>query len=163
VASVGTGGAADVALLAGGAEVLGDVAMGVHIDALAANTGAVVTHEDGASWSDVSNSALSVASDGVGGEIEDQGAGIVFGAGSGLETTAFNDGLKYDLSIPAAAPDAPDVTSGLDVSAGSVQGLQGLPATPVQGAGGAGVLQPAVSVPSPAVVNIQHVALEGNL
>jgi hypothetical protein len=50
--------------------------------------------------------------------------------------------------------------SGLQVTTGSVQGLQGLPAAPaVQPAGGASVLQPAVSVASPAVVNIQHVAL----
>ena len=161
VASVGTGGAADVAI-AGAVETAGDVALVAHSEAVVANTGAVVSHEDGASWSDVSNSALSVASDVAGGKIDDTSAksvSIVFDTGSGLETTAFDEGLKHELSIPEAAPDTPDVTSGLEVSAGSVQGLQGLPVIPVQAAGGAGVLQPAVSVPSPAVVNIQHVTL----
>jgi len=53
------------------------------------------------------------------------------------------------------------VVSGLQVTADGVQGLQGLPVTPaaVQPAGGAGVLQPAVSVASPAVVNIQQVTI----
>ena len=97
--SVGTGGAADVALV-GAAEGLGEVAIGTHIDALLANTGAVVSHEDGASWSDVGTSVLSVASDAedhaLAGEIIDDGGGvidveaghIVFGVVSGIgETT----------------------------------------------------------------------------
>ena len=165
VATVGTGGAADIALAGAAgaldaADDLGVVTMAAHIDALGANTGAVVSHEDGASWSDVSNSALSVVSDEGGDLIDDQASSIAFGVGSGLETTAFGDGLKYDLSIPEAAPAAPDVVSGLHVTADAVQGLQGLPVAPaLQVAGGASVLQPAVSVPSPAVVNIQHVAL----
>jgi uncharacterized protein YukE len=160
VASVGTGGAADVAFLAGGAEVLGDVAMGAHIDALAANTGAVVSHENGASWSDVSNSALSVVSDEGGNLIEDPASNIVFSAGSGLEGTAAGD-ITHDLTVPPVSPDAPDVVSGLQVTVGSVQGLQGLPVAPAPSAatGSAGVLQPAVSVPSPAVVSIQHVTI----
>jgi uncharacterized protein YukE len=167
IASVGTGGLADVALAGAftavdAADGLGVVAMASHIDALGANTGAVVSHEDGASWSDVSNSALSVASDVAGSEIEDHspiGASIVFDASSSLETTAFDAGIRYDLSIPQPAAGAPGVVSGLNVTAGAVQGLQGLPVSAGQAAGGAGVLQPAVSVSSPAVVNIQHVAL----
>jgi hypothetical protein len=156
--SIGTGGTAD--FLFAGAEVAGDVAMGAHIDALGANTGAVLSHEDGASWSDVSNSALSVVSDEGGDLIKDPASGVVFSVGSGLESTAFNDGITHELSVPAAAPDAPDVVSGLQVTTDAVQGLQGLPVAPVvQPAGGASVLQPAVSVSSPAVVNIQHVAL----
>jgi uncharacterized protein YukE len=158
--TVATGGTADVLLgVAGG---LGDVAMGVHIDALGANTAAVLSHEDDASWSEVSVSALDVVSDYAGGKIgdDDPAAGDVFGVGSGLEITAFGDGLTHDLSIPPAAPDAPDVVSGLQVTTDAVQGLQGLPVTPaVQPAGEAGVLQPAVSVPSPAVVNIQQVTI----
>ncbi len=169
--TVGTGGTGDVALvgLAGtlgtASDVLGDVAMGAHIDALGANTGAVLSHENDASWSDVSQSALSVASD-YGGDVIDDDTpgdpvpGIVFGFGSGLETTPFNNGITHELSVPAAAPEAPDVVSGLQMTTGAVQGLQGLPVAPaIQGAGGASVLQPAVSVASPAVVNIQHVAL----
>lgn len=157
--SVATGGTADV--LFGVADGLGDVAMAAHIDALGANTGAVLSHEDDASWIDVSDSALAVVSDYSGDQIEDHAAGIVFGVGSGLETDAFHDGITYDLSIPNAAPDAPDVVSGLQVTTDAVQGLQGLPVTPaaVQPAGGAGVLQPAVSVASPAVVNIQQVTI----
>ena len=79
---------------------------------------------------------------------------------AGVDTTALSDGIKNVLSIPHAAPAAPDVVTGLQVTTDSVQGLQGLPVAPsLQAAGGASILQPAVSVPSPAVVNIQHVAL----
>lgn len=163
VFSVGTAGLGDVALagvLGGVADGLGVVSMAAHIDALGADTGAVVSGEEGASWSEVGISALSVVSDEGGNLIGDGAPGIVYGVGGGLETTAFDDGITHELSVPAAAPDAPDVVSGLQVTTGSVQGLQGLPAAPaVQPAGGASVLQPAVSVASPAVVNIQHVAL----
>jgi hypothetical protein len=164
--TVATAGAGDAALvgaagaLDGVADGLSAVAMGAHIDAFGANTGAVLSHEDDASWVDVSDSALAVVSDYGGGQIEDDATGIVFGVGSGLETDAFHDGITYDLSIPNATPDAPDVVSGLQVTTDAVQGLQGLPVTPaVQPPGGAGVLQPAVSVASPAVVNIQQVTI----
>ena len=161
--TVGTGGAADVviagALSAG--EVAGDVAVGAHIDALGANTGAVISHEDDASWSEVGTSALSVTAD-AGGEFidDDPISQTLYGVGSGLEVTAFSDVIS-EHNIPEAPAGAPDVVSGLQMTAGAVQGLQGLPDTPaVLGAGGsASVLQPAASVPSPAVVNIQHVTL----
>ena len=161
--SVGTAGLGDVALagvLGGVADGLGVVSMASHIDALSADTGAVVSNEEDASWSDVGISALSVVSDEGGNLVGDGAPGIVFGVGSGLETTAFDGGVTHELSVPAAAPDAPDVVSGLEVTTGAVQGLQGLPRAPaVQPAGGPGVLQPAASVASPAVVNIQHVAV----
>jgi uncharacterized protein YukE len=158
VASVGTGGAADVAFAA--ASSVGDVAGDIGIAALDANIAAVLTHEDGASWSDVSTSALSVVSDEIGDQIEDPVSSLIFGVVGGVDITALGDGLKYVLSIPQVAPAAPDVVSGLQVTTDSVQGLQGLPVGPsLQAAGSVSVLQPAVSVPSPAVVNIQHVAL----
>ncbi len=168
--SVGTLGVGDV-VVAGGAltvaEGLEEVSDGLElvetvadIAALDANIAAVLTHEDGASWSDVGKSALSVASDDVGDQIDDPVSSLYFGVGSGLAITALGDGLKYVLSIPHAAPAAPDVVTGLKVTTDSVQGLQGLPVAPsLQADGGASILQPAVSVPSPAVVNIQHVAL----
>lgn len=159
-ATAGLGDVALVGVLGAVGDVLGVVSMAAHIDAVGANTGAVVSGEEDATWSDVGISALSVVSDEGGNLIGDGAPGLVYGVGGGLETTSFDDGITHELSVPAAAPDAPDVVSGLQVTTGTVQGLQGLPAVPaVQPAGGASVLQPAVSVPSPAVVNIQHVAL----
>lgn len=156
--TVSTGGTADV--------VLGAVADGLDsaievadVSALVANFGAAATDEDGASWSDVAISALTVESDFAADEIDDPADSLAFSVDSGLAITTIGDGLTHELSIPPPAPDAPDVVSGLQVTAGSVQGLQGVPAAPVQAAGDASILQPAVSVPSPAVVNIQHVAL----
>jgi hypothetical protein len=163
VFSIGTAGIGDAALVGGltaAGDVLGVVAMASHVDALGADLGAEATHEDGASWTDVSTAALDVVSDEGGRVFADGAPGVVYGVGSGLETTAFDDGITNVVSVPAAAPAAPDVVSGLQVTTGSVQGLQGLPVAPaVQPAGGASVLQPAVSVSSPAVVNIQHVDL----
>ena len=142
------------------ADGLGYVAMASHADAFALNAEALASHEDDASVDDVVNSGLSVVSDAGGAAIDDHAASVVYGTVGGVDTTALSDGIKYVLSIPEAAPAAPDVVSGLQVTADAVQGLQGLPVAPaLQAAGGASVLQPAVSVPSPAVVNIQHVAL----
>jgi uncharacterized protein YukE len=157
--SVGTDGAADVALAAVGGEL--DVATKVaDVGALAADLGAEATDEDGASSSDVAISTLTVAADLAGDEIGDSDAQLVFNVGSGAEITAFSDGLTHELSVPQVAADAPDVVSGLQVTADAVQGLQGVPVAPaLQPAGGVSVLQPAVSVPSAAVVNIQHMAL----
>ena len=156
--SVASGGTADALFAA--ADGLGYVAMASHADAFALNAEALASHEDDASVYDVVNSGLSVVSDAGGAAIDDHAASVVYGTVGGVDTTALSDGIKYVLSIPQAAPAAPDVATGLKVTADAVQGLQGLPVAPtLQAAGGASVLQPAVSVPSPAVVNIQHVAL----
>ncbi len=139
-------------------DYLGEAAIGMHIDALAANAGAMLNHEDDSSWIDVSNSALSVAADGAALKIEGKAQNALFSVGSGLEISTFTDGLKHEFTIPEDAAGAPDVVTGLHVTSGAVQGLQGLPVVPgPQASGGAAaILQPAVSLSSPAVVNIQH-------
>ena len=156
--SIGSGGTADA--LFGAAEALGDVAMGVHIDALASNTGAVISHEPDASWTDVSNSGLSVVSDGAGEFIEDQVPGIVFGVGSGFEISAFQDGITHELSASEATATDPDVLAGLQSASGAVRGLQGLAPPPGTSSSASTMFfQPAVGVASPAAVNVQHVTI----
>ena len=101
VASVGTGGAADVAFAA--ADGLGYVAMASHADAFALNTEALASHEDDASVDNVVTSGLSVVSDAGGAAIDDHAASAVYGTVGGVDTTALSDGIKNVLSIPPAA------------------------------------------------------------
>lgn len=156
--SIGTGGTADALFL--GVDALACAAMASHVNAFGFNLAASATHEQGAGVDEVVNSGLSVASDAGGRSIgNDLGDNLIYSVGTGVDVTVLTDEFKHVLSLTEAAPDAPDVTSGLDVAANSVQPLQGLPVVTGPAAGPAGVLQPAVSVPSPAVVNIQHVAL----
>jgi hypothetical protein len=155
--SILTGGAADV--FAGAAVFLGDAALVAHTGALAADSEAVITDEPDVTWWDVGKSALSVVSDGGGEVVGDGMPGVIYGVGSGVETTAFDDGMEHVLSVPEVAPSAPDLTDGLQITSDAVQGLQGLPVAPgaSQPTDGAGLLQPAVSPASPAVVNVQHI------
>jgi hypothetical protein len=165
--TVSTAGVGDVALGAlgtageaaegfeGVAEGLADYGFAAHINAFLANTGAVLSHENGSSWIDVSNSALSVASDEAGDLIKDPASSAMFGIGSGLEASTFNDELNYLKASSQVA----DVPSGLERAADSVQGLQGLPVTTAASPQSASVLQPAMGLSSPATVSIQRVSI----
>ena len=165
---------AGVAEVAGEAvEVTGGMALVAHSGALVSNSVAVATHEKGATGVDVEESALSVAED-AGGQVVD---GVVkakvdgppaeaqaidegYDVASGLGGSAADLALEaHRVSIPEVASAGPDVVSGLQVVSSGIQGLQGLPSAPLQGAAGTGIVQPAVSPASPAVVNIQHVSL----
>lgn len=150
------------AYLGTGAEAVGDVGMAVSIDSVVVNTVAVAGHEPDATGSDVAWSALSLGLDGVGVLVGDGAPGIVYGVGTGIDTTLLQDGLQHAVSLPnLAAPGGPDVLDGLQVMPGAASALQGLPSagTALQPGAGASVLQPAGSSAgySPAVVTLQHV------
>ncbi|HEX3753147.1 MAG TPA: hypothetical protein VHW06_21440 [Streptosporangiaceae bacterium] len=166
VFSIGTLGVGDAMIgsvasgalvFAGGAKILSE---GLYASAVFANTEAVVEGQAGSSWAEVSTSALSFVSGGIDDPFEESASlsTLMSDAGQEMATEGLNDLQRYEFEVPAVTSQTPDVVGGLLQTSGSLQGLQGLPVTTASSESSS-ILQPAVGVPSPATVSVQHVSI----